>query len=180
MTLSFAWCISRSPTIPRVSGSLSPPSFSREVSPANCAPSVPRAELISPLSPLSPPGPPTPLPPPPPPGLPTYEQALAASGVHDAPPPPYTRCGAGFGPEAGRRGAGTAGGGAWARGRGFWSSELITPGGVGARGRGPALGGGASEEGGACAQRVRDWPGRPERVGKVWLGEEGAERQPGL
>ncbi|XP_074075831.1 transmembrane gamma-carboxyglutamic acid protein 2 isoform X2 [Macrotis lagotis] len=25
----------------------------------------------------------------PPPGLPTYEQALAASGVHDAPPPPY-------------------------------------------------------------------------------------------
>uniref|UniRef100_A0A7N4NW28 Uncharacterized protein n=1 Tax=Sarcophilus harrisii TaxID=9305 RepID=A0A7N4NW28_SARHA len=29
----------------------------------------------------------TPLPPPP--GLPTYEQALAASGVHDAPPPPY-------------------------------------------------------------------------------------------
>lgn len=28
--------------------------------------------------------------PPPPPGLPTYEQALAASGVHDAPPPPYS------------------------------------------------------------------------------------------
>ncbi|XP_009193249.1 transmembrane gamma-carboxyglutamic acid protein 2 isoform X1 [Papio anubis] len=50
------------------------------------------AGLISPLSPLSPLGPPTPLPPPPPqpPGLPTYEQALAASGVHDAPPPPYT------------------------------------------------------------------------------------------
>ncbi|XP_048185792.1 transmembrane gamma-carboxyglutamic acid protein 2 [Perognathus longimembris pacificus] len=40
--------------------------------------------LISPLSP------PTPLAPPPPPGLPTYEQALAASGVHDAPPPPYS------------------------------------------------------------------------------------------
>uniref|UniRef100_A0A8C5L942 Proline-rich Gla (G-carboxyglutamic acid) polypeptide 2 n=1 Tax=Jaculus jaculus TaxID=51337 RepID=A0A8C5L942_JACJA len=39
------------------------------------------------LSPLSPP---TPLPPPLPPGLPTYEQALAASGVHDAPPPPYS------------------------------------------------------------------------------------------
>ncbi|XP_036861786.1 transmembrane gamma-carboxyglutamic acid protein 2 isoform X3 [Manis javanica] len=48
------------------------------------------AELISPLSPLSSLGSPTPLPPPQPPGLPTYEQALAASGVHDAPPPPYT------------------------------------------------------------------------------------------
>uniref|UniRef100_A0A8C9ALE2 Proline rich and Gla domain 2 n=1 Tax=Prolemur simus TaxID=1328070 RepID=A0A8C9ALE2_PROSS len=54
-------------------------------------PSPQEAGLISPLNPLSPPGPPTPLPPPPPPGLPTYEQALAASGVHDAPPPPYTR-----------------------------------------------------------------------------------------
>uniref|UniRef100_F6ZSU8 Proline rich and Gla domain 2 n=1 Tax=Equus caballus TaxID=9796 RepID=F6ZSU8_HORSE len=52
-------------------------------------PSPQEAELVSPLSSL---GPPTPLPPPPPlpPGLPTYEQALAASGVHDAPPPPYT------------------------------------------------------------------------------------------
>ncbi|XP_028644812.1 transmembrane gamma-carboxyglutamic acid protein 2 isoform X2 [Grammomys surdaster] len=40
--------------------------------------------LIIPLSP------PTPLSPPLPPGLPTYEQALAASGVHDAPPPPYS------------------------------------------------------------------------------------------
>ncbi|XP_064237117.1 transmembrane gamma-carboxyglutamic acid protein 2 [Aotus nancymaae] len=48
------------------------------------------AGVISPLSPLSPLGPSTPLPPPPPPGLPTYEQALAASGVHDAPPPPYS------------------------------------------------------------------------------------------
>lgn len=48
------------------------------------------AELINPLSPLGDLGPPTPLPPPPPPGLPTYEQALEASGVHDAPPPPYT------------------------------------------------------------------------------------------
>ncbi|XP_027475545.1 transmembrane gamma-carboxyglutamic acid protein 2 isoform X3 [Zalophus californianus] len=48
------------------------------------------AELINSLSPLGDLGPPTPLPPPPPPGLPTYEQALAASGVHDAPPPPYT------------------------------------------------------------------------------------------
>ncbi|XP_007941205.1 transmembrane gamma-carboxyglutamic acid protein 2 [Orycteropus afer afer] len=47
------------------------------------------AGLISPLSPSSSPDPPTPLPPPP--GLPTYEQALEASGVHDAPPPPYTR-----------------------------------------------------------------------------------------
>lgn len=45
------------------------------------------AELISPLSSLDSP---TPFPPPQPPGLPTYEQALAASGVHDAPPPPYT------------------------------------------------------------------------------------------
>ncbi|XP_055992833.1 transmembrane gamma-carboxyglutamic acid protein 2 [Sorex fumeus] len=44
-------------------------------------------ELISPLSSL---GSPPPLLPPPPPGLPTYEQALAASGVHDAPPPPYS------------------------------------------------------------------------------------------
>uniref|UniRef100_A0A8C6WCY0 Proline-rich Gla (G-carboxyglutamic acid) polypeptide 2 n=1 Tax=Nannospalax galili TaxID=1026970 RepID=A0A8C6WCY0_NANGA len=43
-----------------------------------------RTGLISPLNP------PTPLPPPQPPGLPTYEQALAASGVHDAPPPPYS------------------------------------------------------------------------------------------
>ncbi|XP_014447758.1 transmembrane gamma-carboxyglutamic acid protein 2 [Tupaia chinensis] len=42
------------------------------------------------ISPLNSPGPPVPLPPPLPPGLPTYEQALAASGVHDAPPPPYT------------------------------------------------------------------------------------------
>ncbi|CAK7299725.1 transmembrane gamma-carboxyglutamic acid protein 2 isoform X1 [Vulpes vulpes] len=50
------------------------------------------AELINPLSPLGDLAPPTPLPPPPPPppGLPTYEQALAASGVHDAPPPPYS------------------------------------------------------------------------------------------
>ncbi|XP_073914068.1 transmembrane gamma-carboxyglutamic acid protein 2 isoform X2 [Castor canadensis] len=40
--------------------------------------------LSSPLSP------PTPLTPPQPPGLPTYEQALEASGVHDAPPPPYS------------------------------------------------------------------------------------------
>ncbi|XP_008067412.1 transmembrane gamma-carboxyglutamic acid protein 2 [Carlito syrichta] len=46
--------------------------------------------LLSPLDSLSPLGPPTPPLPPPPPGLPTYEQALAASGVHDAPPPPYT------------------------------------------------------------------------------------------
>ncbi|CAK6437337.1 unnamed protein product [Pipistrellus nathusii] len=54
-------------------------------------PSPQEADLISPLSPLSFAGSPTPLPPPPqPPGLPTYEQALAASGVHDAPPPPYT------------------------------------------------------------------------------------------
>lgn len=54
-------------------------------------PSPQEAELISPLSPLSSAGSPTPLPAPPqPPGLPTYEQALAASGVHDAPPPPYT------------------------------------------------------------------------------------------
>ncbi|XP_004710725.1 transmembrane gamma-carboxyglutamic acid protein 2 [Echinops telfairi] len=39
---------------------------------------------------ISPVDTPTPLPPPPPPGLPTYEEALEASGVHDAPPPPYT------------------------------------------------------------------------------------------
>uniref|UniRef100_A0A8C0XRL3 Uncharacterized protein n=1 Tax=Castor canadensis TaxID=51338 RepID=A0A8C0XRL3_CASCN len=43
-----------------------------------------RTVLSSPLSP------PTPLTPPQPPGLPTYEQALEASGVHDAPPPPYS------------------------------------------------------------------------------------------
>ncbi|KAF3814854.1 hypothetical protein GH733_017130 [Mirounga leonina] len=48
------------------------------------------AELINSRSPLGDLGPPTPLPPPPPPGLPTYEQALEASGVHDLPPPPYT------------------------------------------------------------------------------------------
>ncbi|KAF6079138.1 proline rich and Gla domain 2 [Phyllostomus discolor] len=53
-------------------------------------PSPQEAELINPLSPLSSQGPPTPLPLPKPPGLPTYEQALAASGVHDAPPPPYS------------------------------------------------------------------------------------------
>lgn len=53
-------------------------------------PSPQEAELISPLSPLGSLSPPTPLPPPLPLGLPTYEQALAASGVHDAPPPPYT------------------------------------------------------------------------------------------
>lgn len=46
--------------------------------------SLQEAGLISALNP------PTPLPPPQPPGLPTYEQALAASGVHDAPPPPYS------------------------------------------------------------------------------------------
>lgn len=40
--------------------------------------------LIIPLSPTTPQSPPLP------PGLPTYEQALAASGVHDAPPPPYS------------------------------------------------------------------------------------------
>ncbi|XP_043846971.1 transmembrane gamma-carboxyglutamic acid protein 2 [Dromiciops gliroides] len=44
-------------------------------------PSPQRAFLVTEDLPL------TPLPPPP--GLPTYEQALAASGVHDAPPPPY-------------------------------------------------------------------------------------------
>lgn len=42
------------------------------------------SSLLSPLSP------PTSLPQAGPPGLPTYEQALAASGVHDAPPPPYS------------------------------------------------------------------------------------------
>lgn len=47
--------------------------------------SVPRTGLIIPLSPTTPQSPPLP------PGLPTYEQALAASGVHDAPPPPYSR-----------------------------------------------------------------------------------------
>uniref|UniRef100_A0A4X2L7X3 Proline rich and Gla domain 2 n=2 Tax=Vombatus ursinus TaxID=29139 RepID=A0A4X2L7X3_VOMUR len=46
-------------------------------------PSPQRAFLVTEDVPL------TPLPPPP--GLPTYEQALAASGVHDAPPPPYQR-----------------------------------------------------------------------------------------
>ncbi|KAJ1073005.1 hypothetical protein K5549_015148 [Capra hircus] len=53
-------------------------------------------------------------PPPSPPGLPTYEQALAASGVHDAPPPPYTRYGAGLRPGGGAQREGTARGGAWA------------------------------------------------------------------
>ncbi|XP_037675843.1 transmembrane gamma-carboxyglutamic acid protein 2 [Choloepus didactylus] len=48
------------------------------------------AGLISPQSPLTSLGSPTSPLPPPPPGLPTYEQALEASGVHDAPPPPYT------------------------------------------------------------------------------------------
>ncbi|KAM7058667.1 transmembrane gamma-carboxyglutamic acid protein 2 isoform 1-T2 [Molossus nigricans] len=52
--------------------------------------SLQEPELISPMSPLNSPGPPMPLSPPQPPGLPTYEQALVASGVHDAPPPPYT------------------------------------------------------------------------------------------
>lgn len=47
----------------------------------------PESEPMTPESTL---GSPTPLMPPPPPGLPTYEQALAASGVHDAPPPPYS------------------------------------------------------------------------------------------
>ncbi|XP_073914071.1 transmembrane gamma-carboxyglutamic acid protein 2 isoform X3 [Castor canadensis] len=47
--------------------------------------SSPQETVLS--SPLSPP---TPLTPPQPPGLPTYEQALEASGVHDAPPPPYS------------------------------------------------------------------------------------------
>ncbi|XP_055469500.1 transmembrane gamma-carboxyglutamic acid protein 2 isoform X1 [Psammomys obesus] len=45
---------------------------------------LPETGLIIPLSP------PTPQSPPSPPGLPTYEQALAATGVHDAPPPPYS------------------------------------------------------------------------------------------
>lgn len=49
------------------------------------------AGLMSPLTTLSHLDTPTTSPPPlPPPGLPTYEQALAASGVHDAPPPPYS------------------------------------------------------------------------------------------
>ncbi|KAM6225124.1 proline-rich protein 12 isoform 3-T3 [Rhynchocyon petersi] len=51
-------------------------------------PSNPQETVL--ITPLSPPSSLTPLPPPLPPGLPTYEQALEASGMHDAPPPPYS------------------------------------------------------------------------------------------
>uniref|UniRef100_A0A452FTK1 Proline rich and Gla domain 2 n=1 Tax=Capra hircus TaxID=9925 RepID=A0A452FTK1_CAPHI len=73
-----------------------------------------RRQHSCPQEPLSDLSPQTPQPPPSPPGLPTYEQALAASGVHDAPPPPYTRYGAGLRPGGGAQREGTARGGAWA------------------------------------------------------------------
>ncbi|KAG7230229.1 hypothetical protein INR49_012362 [Caranx melampygus] len=47
-----------------------------------------RLEEVS-LHPVHPPGPPPPMEEVDPPGLPSYEQAIAKSGQHDAPPPPY-------------------------------------------------------------------------------------------
>ncbi|XP_041794341.1 transmembrane gamma-carboxyglutamic acid protein 4 [Chelmon rostratus] len=47
-----------------------------------------RLEEVS-LQPVLPPGPPPPMEAVDPPGLPSYEQAIARSGQHDAPPPPY-------------------------------------------------------------------------------------------
>ncbi|XP_035015099.1 transmembrane gamma-carboxyglutamic acid protein 4 [Hippoglossus stenolepis] len=47
-----------------------------------------RLEEVS-LNPVQPPGPPLPMEEITPPGLPSYEQAIAKSGQHDAPPPPY-------------------------------------------------------------------------------------------
>ncbi|KAM9860981.1 transmembrane gamma-carboxyglutamic acid protein 4 [Aulostomus maculatus] len=47
-----------------------------------------RLEEVS-LQPVLPPGPPIPMVEIDPPGLPSYEQAIAKSGQHDAPPPPY-------------------------------------------------------------------------------------------
>lgn len=132
--------------------------------------SVPRTGLIIPLSPLTPQSPPLP------PGLPTYEQALAASGVHDAPPPPYSRYEAGLVPGwCQREGEGEA-----TRGRG------VSPrAGLGAlenlHGAGFAGQGGpyaivyrgvdqpfksaAFQEGGACAYRIEDWLRHQGRVG---------------
>ena len=141
---------------PPPSVSLSPyvfPPSPKALYPANSAPSVPRAELISPLSSLSPPTP-LPPPPPPPPGLPTYEQALLAPGVHDAPPPPYARYGAGLLPGGGaqrgghcrRRGAGL--------GAGFGILSLLSGARLGGRGRGPAVCVCVSWRAGAWPRRV--------------------------
>lgn len=47
-----------------------------------------RLEEVS-LQPVLPPVPPLPMDDVDPPGLPSYEQAIAKSGQHDAPPPPY-------------------------------------------------------------------------------------------
>lgn len=47
-----------------------------------------RLEEVS-LQPVIPPAPPHLLEDVEPPGLPSYEQAIAKSGQHDAPPPPY-------------------------------------------------------------------------------------------
>ncbi|XP_019954182.2 transmembrane gamma-carboxyglutamic acid protein 4 [Paralichthys olivaceus] len=47
-----------------------------------------RLEEVS-LNPVQPPVPPPPMEEIDPPGLPSYEQAIAKSGQHDAPPPPY-------------------------------------------------------------------------------------------
>lgn len=47
-----------------------------------------RLEEVS-LQPVLPPGSPPPMDDIDPPGLPSYEQAIAKSGQHDAPPPPY-------------------------------------------------------------------------------------------
>ncbi|XP_070764192.1 transmembrane gamma-carboxyglutamic acid protein 4 [Enoplosus armatus] len=47
-----------------------------------------RLEEVS-LQPVLPPAPPPPMEDIDPPGLPSYEQAIAKSGQHDAPPPPY-------------------------------------------------------------------------------------------
>lgn len=47
-----------------------------------------RLEEVS-LQPVGPPATPPPMEEIDPPGLPSYEQAIAKSGQHDAPPPPY-------------------------------------------------------------------------------------------
>ncbi|TMS12934.1 Transmembrane gamma-carboxyglutamic acid protein 4 [Larimichthys crocea] len=55
---------------------------------SNASVVIRRLEEVS-LQPVLPPGSPPPMDDIDPPGLPSYEQAIAKSGQHDAPPPPY-------------------------------------------------------------------------------------------
>lgn len=99
--------------------------------------------------------------------LPTYEQALAASGVHDAPPPPYSRYEEGLmlgwcqkeGGEA-TRGRGVsprAGLGALENLHGAGLAGQDGPYAIVYMGVALPCRSAASQEGGACAYRIEDW-----------------------